>query len=115
MLGKILEKRYSHIREGYTPQPEAWHAVDDCLPSTGLRCPSLPVLVLGGPGEVGGVFDMFTARYYPGKQDKPNRWLLCGVGLFPEDYRVDNVTHWRWLPKSFMASTASRYSSNLGL
>jgi hypothetical protein len=94
------EKYYSHIREGHNPQPEAWHAVGDCLPSTGFwgffeEESSMPVLVLVGRG---GVFDMFTARYYPGKQDKPNRWLLCGVGFIPEDYRVDNVTHWRWLP-----------------
>jgi hypothetical protein len=98
----MAARYYSFIREGYDPKPEVWHAVGDCLPSTGLwgffeEESSMPVLVLVGRG---GVFDMFTARYYPSKQDKPNRWLLCGVAFIPEDYRVNNVTHWRWLPSA---------------
>jgi hypothetical protein len=52
---------------------------------------SMPVLVLVGRG---GVFDMFTARYYPGDEDESNRWVLCGR----DGYRENDVTHWRWLP-----------------
>lgn len=83
-----MEGNYSWIREGYTPQPNTWHAVKDCLPEMpDLSSCSAPVLLYAGVAQLVG-----WCQKQENESVEQAQWRI-GMGFL-----VKGITHWRWLP-----------------